>query len=47
MTLKWMPGLPMIVLVFLTAFLMREDHPAQVTTPEALPEPVQTIAMSD
>lgn len=43
MTLKWMPGLPMIVLVFLTAFLMRDDPPANAAPHEAM----HRIAMSD
>jgi hypothetical protein len=43
MKLTWMPGLPMVVLVFLTAFLTRNDQPSQVTMPEA----VQQVAMSD
>ncbi len=35
MTLKWLPGLPLIGLVFLTAFMMRDAKPDPSPTPEA------------
>jgi len=43
MTLKWLPGLPLVVLVFLTAFLMRDAKPDPTATPEAM----QRLALSE